>query len=98
MIRLRLTSEYLAGPIFCPDPNRMGHVDIEDLPISQELMAKIRSWDEEYQATFNSDYPPDSVFPTLEAELRHKAEGMQLAKSLQQELKGGYMIEFGRSR
>lgn len=28
MIRLRLTSEYLAGPIFWPDPDRMGHVDI----------------------------------------------------------------------
>lgn len=40
MIRLRLTSEYLAGPIFCPDPDRMGRVDIEDSPLSQELMAK----------------------------------------------------------
>ena len=30
MVRLRLTSVYLAGPIFCPDPDRMGHVDIAE--------------------------------------------------------------------
>lgn len=94
MIRLRLTSEYLAGPIFCPDPDRMGHVDIEDLPLSQELIAKISKWDGEYQATFNSDYPPDSGFTTPEAELRHKAEGMQLARLIQQELKSSYMVEY----
>ena len=94
MIRLRLTSEYLAGPIFCPDPDRMGHVDIEDLPLSQELMTKISKWDGEYQATFNSDYPPDSGFTTPEAELRPKAEGVQLARSIQQELGGGYIVEY----
>jgi hypothetical protein len=94
MIRLRLTSEYLAGPLFCPDPDRMGHVDIEDLPLSPELRAKINKWDGEYQATFNSDYPPGSGFTTAEAELRHIAEGKQLAKSIQQELESGYMVEY----
>lgn len=68
MIRLRLTSEYLAGPIFCPDPDRMGHVDIEDLPLSQELKAQISEWDSRYQSTFNSDYPPDSGFASPDAE------------------------------
>ncbi|BBP59727.1 hypothetical protein PHLH4_33170 [Pseudomonas sp. St316] len=94
MIRLRLTSEYLAGPLFCPDPDRMGHVEVEDLPLSQELKAKISAWDGEYQATFNSEYPPDSGFHTLEAELRHKAEGEHLAEVIQQELKSGYTIEY----
>lgn len=94
MIRLRLTCEYLAGPIFCPDPDRMGHIDIEDLPLSQELRAKIRKWDGEYQATFNSDYPPDSSFTTHEVELRHIAEGIQLAKLIQQELESGYSVEY----
>lgn len=72
----------------------MGHVDIEDLPLSQELRAKINEWDGEYQATFNSDYPPDSGFTTPEAELRHIAEGEQLVKSIQQELEGTYTIEY----
>lgn len=94
MIRLRLTSEYLAGPIFCPDPDRMGHVDIEDLPLSQELKAQISEWDSRYQSTFNSDYPPDSGFASPDAELQHAAEGEQLAKSIQQELEGSYTVEY----
>ncbi|WP_207265833.1 hypothetical protein [Pseudomonas sp. GW101-3H06] len=96
MIKLRLTNEYLAGPIFCPDTDRMGHVDIEDLPLSQKLKSKIIEWDSEYQATFNSDYPPDSGFITPEAELRHIAEGEKLAKLIQQELEKNYTVEYCR--
>lgn len=94
MIRLRVTSEYLAGPIFCPDQDKMGHVDIENLSLSPELIEKIRRWDGEYQATFNSEYPPDSGFSTPEAELRHTTEGRALAKLIQEELEGGYMVEY----
>ncbi|KMN00245.1 hypothetical protein TU76_12855 [Pseudomonas psychrophila] len=72
----------------------MGHVDIEDLPLSQELKVKISEWDGEYQSTFNSDYPPDSCFATPEAELRHIAEGELLAKSIQQELESSYTVEY----
>ncbi|WP_313055873.1 hypothetical protein [Pseudomonas lopnurensis] len=94
MINLRLTSEYLAGPIFCPDPHRMGHVDIDDLPLSQELKGEIIKWDREYQATYNGDYPPDSRFSSPEAKLRHIVEGQQLAQRLQQELGGGYTVVY----
>jgi hypothetical protein len=94
MIRLRLTNEYLAGPIFCPELDKMGHVDIEDLPLSQELKAKISEWDSKYQSTFNSDYPPESGFTSPVAELQHAAEGEQLAKLIQQELAGSYTVEY----
>lgn len=53
MIRLRLMSEYLAGPLFCPEPDKMGHVD--GLPPSQELKARINEWDSRGRATINSD-------------------------------------------
>ncbi|MBH3414532.1 hypothetical protein [Pseudomonas putida] len=94
MIKLRLANEYLTGPIFCPEPDAMGHIDIDDVPISQELRAEISAWDSEYQATFNSDYPPGSGFSSPEAELRHIAEGKQLAQKLQQELGGGHTVEY----
>ena len=80
--------------MFFPGPDRMGHVDIDELPISQALKAKVLAWDSEYQATFNDDYPPDSGFSSPEAERMHIAEGSQLAKSLQQELGGAYMVEY----
>ena len=94
MIRLRLMSEYLAGPLFCPEPDKMGHVDVDDLPLSQELKARINEWDSRYQATFNSDYPPDSHFFSRKAEIQHAVEGVKLAKSIQQELESSYTVEY----
>ncbi|WP_312381746.1 hypothetical protein [Stutzerimonas balearica] len=94
MIKLRLASEYLAGPIFCSEPDAMGHIDVDDLPLSQELKSEITVWDSEYQATFNSDYPPDSGFGSPEVELRHIAEGQQLAEKMQQELGGEYKVDY----
>ncbi|MDA8481434.1 hypothetical protein NNO07_00015 [Pseudomonas resinovorans] len=94
MIKLRLANEYLVGPIFCPEPDAMGHIDVDDLPLSQELKAEITAWDSEYQATLNSDYPPDSGFGSPEMELRHIARGKQLAKKLQKELGGAYTVEY----
>ena len=94
MINLRLENEYLAGPIFCPDLGNMGHIEVNDLPISNQLKFEIIEWDKNYQATFNSDYPPDSGFGSHEAELLHVAEGRKLAKRLQEELGSGYIIEY----
>lgn len=34
MMKLGLANEYLAGPIFCPEPDAMGHIDVDDLPLS----------------------------------------------------------------
>jgi len=94
MIKLKLVNEYLAGPIFCSDSNRMGHIDVDTLPISQELKAGINLWNDEYQATFKSDYPPKSGFSSIKAALRHMAEGERLAQKLQQELENDYIVEY----
>lgn len=72
----------------------MGHIDVEDLPLSLELQAEITAWDSEYQATFNSDYPPDSGFGSPEGELRHISEGQQLAEKMRRELGGGYEVDY----
>ena len=94
MIKLKLANEYLAGPIFCSVPDRMGHIDVDELPISQELKAQINLWDNEYQATFNSDYPPKSGFSSNEVVIRHIVEGKRLAQKLQQELENDYIVEY----
>ena len=72
----------------------MGHIDVDDLPLSQGLKAEITAWDSEYQAAFNSHYPPDSGFGSSEIEVRHIAEGRQLAKKMQEELGEGYKVDY----
>ncbi len=94
MIKLRLANEYLAGPVFCAEPDAMGHIDVDDLPLSQGLKAEITAWDSEYQAAFNSHYPPDSGFGSPEMEVRHIAEGQQLARKMQEELGEGYKVDY----
>jgi len=94
MIHLRFGKEYLAGPVFCPDPEKMGHVDLKDLPISENLRVSIVNWNHEYQDTFNSEYPPDSGFATPESEHLHDKKGAVLAKRLQAELGDAYLVEY----
>ncbi len=94
MINLRLANEYLAGPIFCPDSDQMGHVDIGDLPLSRSLGDKIKLWDDEYQSTFNDEYPPDSGFCSAQEKIRHVNEGRGLAQEMQAELGHSYNIEY----
>ncbi|RYF30453.1 MAG: hypothetical protein EOO23_05105 [Comamonadaceae bacterium] len=96
MINLRLASEYLASPIFCGDLEKMGHIEVGDLPISKKLMIKIIEWDAEFQATFNDEYPPDSGFCSSDARRRHMAAGEELAQEIQQELGGGYAVKYFR--
>jgi hypothetical protein len=94
MITIRLSPEYLAYPIFCSDLENMRHIDLEELPISSDLKSAIKVWDDEYQATFDSDYPPDSSFPTPEAKKAHVERGATLAKRLQEELGPTYRVEY----
>lgn len=51
-------------------------------------------WDELFQKTYDSDYPPDSRFESnLENELFEK-EGEIIWRQLQKELDGIYLVEY----
>lgn len=94
MTTLRLAKEYLAGPVFCPDSEKMGHIDVEDLPVSEQLKRAIQAWDSQYQSTFDDEYPPDSGFISPELEAAHERQGAELAERLQEELGDGYSVEY----
>src|SRR5690606_31404844 len=91
---LRLVNENLAGPIFCPHVESMGHISVVDLPISEVLRDELFEWDTKYQATFDDDYPPDSGFATSELAEAHRAIGKSLAERLQRELGSDYVVEY----
>ncbi|MEE9453302.1 MAG: hypothetical protein V3V13_02820 [Paracoccaceae bacterium] len=94
MIKLRLAKEYLTCPVFCPDPENMGHINLGDLPISDELRQELVEWNQQYQDTFNEEYPPDSGFSSLELEKTHVQQGAKLAKKLQINLGDTYSVEY----
>jgi hypothetical protein len=94
VIRLRLVKEYLATPIFCANPEIMGHLEVDVLPITDSLKDDLKNWYNQYQATFFDDYPPDSRFSSPYLEAMHAKIGEDLAKKLRIELGDGYSVEY----
>lgn len=43
-------------------------------------MSDLVAWSEEYEAIFDEAYPPESAFPTPEAELAWENRGRDLAR------------------
>ena len=72
----------------------MGHIDIGDLPISRTLSDKVKLWDDEYQSTFNDEYPRDSGFCFPQEKVRHVNDGRGLAQEMQAELGSSYNVEY----
>jgi hypothetical protein len=90
----RMRAVYGAPPIFNPDIDEMGHVELSDLHISSNLLSQINDWNVEFQKTFYDDYPPDSGFKYDEDRNRHNERGAELAFLVQQELGAEVRISF----
>jgi hypothetical protein len=59
---LRFGAVYGAPPIFDPDLDRMGHVEVSELNLPPPFIKDINVWNQEFQNTHCEDYPPDSGF------------------------------------
>lgn len=94
MKKLIIGREYLATAIFCPELDKMGHIDTADLPLSSGLIKDINDWYEEYQNTFNNNDPTSSGFKSVEDNQSHIEKGKAIAKRIQSELGKDYKIEF----
>lgn len=57
-------------------------IDPNELGLPPELVARLLAWDEQFQATFEAGYPPDSAFPTPAAEAGWRTEGDALIAAL----------------
>ncbi|PRA85915.1 hypothetical protein CQ054_10630 [Ochrobactrum sp. MYb29] len=91
---LRLWAAYMEEPVTVKKTDIFSHCDVQSLPISDELKEAIQAWDDEYQSTFDSGYPPDSAFKSQASEATHTKQGAELAERLQAELGEAYSVEF----
>lgn len=93
-IPLRLWAAYMEEPIMVKETDIFSHCDVQTLPISDDLKEAIQAWDDEYQSTFDSAYPPDSGFSSPYAQAAHTRQGAELAERLQMELGDAYSVEY----
>ncbi len=91
---VKMRAAYMEEAVMIKDSDIFHHYEAKDLPISESLKHDIQKWEDEYQATLDREYPPDSAFPSPEAEKAHIKEGAKLAKRLQTELGDSYLVKY----
>lgn len=92
MRAIKLMADYQCFPLWEASPGEVGNIDPNELPISQDLKARLSNWARQYDETLNMDYPPDSGFESAGAEAEFKQEGLRLAEQLRVELGPEYEI------
>ncbi|AOS62048.1 hypothetical protein [Actinoalloteichus hymeniacidonis] len=90
-LEMVLLAGFFQGPLFYDDPmdglwtSHTADEAGEDLGLSSALVADLTAWDDEFQAIYDGNYPPDSHFPSLEAEQAWVERGKELAARIKQE-------------
>lgn len=85
---IRVMTEFGAGPLWVSYPSdpSVNPAESGEAPISPELSADLDAWYDEYQATYDPSYPPDSAFPSEQAEHAWVARGEELSRRVAAEL------------
>jgi hypothetical protein len=92
---VRIHADWKAWPTWTVDDT--GGVDNPapaDLGLSKDLSDALVAWAEEYDAIFDEDYPPDTAFPSEEAERSWVARGRELAERAAAELGSGTEVQY----
>jgi hypothetical protein len=92
-IKIKLMADYACDPLWWIEGDKVGNIDLETLPISQELIQKLREWATIYSNTLNWDDPANSVgFINEEEKYAFVKQGYQLADQLVKELGNNYSV------
>lgn len=86
-MELRLFPDYFCYCLWLPSQDGGIHnISGEVLSLSTGLLGALRAWEAQYDATFNTDYPPASAFSSFDEEQRFWLKGEQLYLQLKNEL------------
>ncbi|MRX73746.1 hypothetical protein GJU40_16515 [Bacillus lacus] len=91
---LKVEGDVGADPIWC---NQCGcNLDLEYVPISNELKSELTEWITKYGEWINWDI--DRIIPNgIEMEEEHIKQGAKLTEKVKEELLGKYRIKFSPS-
>jgi hypothetical protein len=91
---LKLMPDYDCFPLWEEIPDGTRNVDPADLPLDPELRQELLDWADAYDATLDPDYPPDSGFPSPEAEVEFDRQGRDLWRRLVEQLRGAATVSY----
>ena len=99
IVAIKLMPDYACYPLWWEGENRVGNIDPETLPLSQETIKRLHGWSEAYDATLNWNDPADSPgFLNHNDQEAFEHEGIELWKQLQKELPSHFKVYYFSDR
>jgi len=92
--KIKLMADYECYPLWWVNSDKIGNIDPETLPLSQETISRLEKWEESYNATLNWQDPGNSPDLSPEEEAAFEQEGISLWKQLQKELAPNYEVVY----
>lgn len=92
--KMKLMAEYGGTVLWNVDPSTVGPIDVNTLPISEDLKSAIQDWADFYDQTFNENDPGESAFHDFKEATVFESEGRRIWRELQRELGKEYQIKY----
>jgi hypothetical protein len=90
-------ADYQCYPLWEASLGVVGNIDPETLPISKELIDRLNTWANDYDATLNLVDPVASGFANEQAKKEFASRAVMLVKDLRSELGSEYIVKAGPS-
>ncbi|MEC4891582.1 MAG: hypothetical protein SAL07_06945 [Oscillatoria sp. PMC 1051.18] len=92
-IKIKLMADYGCEPLWWADEDKVGNIQPETLPLTDETIKRLQKWAIAYSETLNWSDPANSPgFGSEEARKAFAQEGISLWKQLRQELAPDYEV------
>ena len=91
--KIKLMADYGCYPLWWISSEKMGDIDPETLPLSQQTINRLEKWAEMYDAKLDEGEPALSRFSSNNEE-SFEEEGINLWKQLKQELASNYEVVY----
>ncbi len=95
MKKIKIMPEYGCSPLWLYDGiNLVKNLDIAELAISESLKNDIQLWADNYESTFDEDYPPNSGFLNDSDTEAFETAGIHIWESLLKEMSSYCLVSY----
>lgn len=92
--RIKLMADYDCWPLWGMETEDIGNIDPGDLPLTEETVAGLTRWSQEFDARLDRADPARSRPLSPGEEERFEREGQALWRQLQRELGSGFEVYY----
>jgi hypothetical protein len=95
--KIKLMADYDCSPLWWMSDDKVGQIELDELPLNKETVGRLEKWVEFYGAKLNREDPANSPGFTPEEESAFEREGFSLLEQLQKELAHSEIVYFSET-